>query len=66
MPKQKRRKQRSEADHPPLPQLGPERYFNRELSLLKYQQRVLAEALDTRHPLLERVKLLAIYSSNLD
>ncbi len=42
-PKRKRRKQRSEADHPPLPQLGPERYFNRELSLLKFQRRRLPE-----------------------
>jgi polyphosphate kinase len=51
---------------PPLPELGPERYFNRELSWLEFNRRVLGQALETRHPLLERVKFLAIFSSNLD
>src|SRR5579872_2213320 len=41
-------------------------YVNRELSLLEFQQRVLAQADDPRHPLLERVKFLAIVDSNLD
>jgi polyphosphate kinase len=42
------------------------RYMNRELSWLEFNQRVLDEALDTTVPLLERVKFLAIVSSNLD
>ncbi|HQE93707.1 MAG TPA: polyphosphate kinase 1 [Anaerolineae bacterium] len=44
----------------------PSLYFNRELSFLQLNLRVLEEALDERHPLLERVKFLSIYSSNLD
>lgn len=40
--------------------------FNRELSLLEFHARVLEEALDDRNPLLERLKFLAIFSSNLD
>ncbi|ELR99306.1 polyphosphate kinase 1 [Gloeocapsa sp. PCC 73106] len=41
-------------------------YFNRELSWLDFNQRVLHEALDPRTPLLERLKFTAIFSSNLD
>jgi polyphosphate kinase len=44
----------------------PEYYFNRELSWLEFNQRVLHEAIDPRTPLLERLKFLAIFSSNLD
>jgi polyphosphate kinase len=44
----------------------PAPYFNRELSWLDFNARVLHEALDERTPLLERVKFLAIFSTNLD
>jgi polyphosphate kinase len=45
---------------------SPELYQNRELSLLEFNQRVLEQAKDHRLPLLERVRFLAISSSNLD
>ena len=43
-----------------------EHYINRELSLLEFNERVLAQALDKRIPLLERLKFLCISSNNLD
>lgn len=43
-----------------------EYFFNRELSWLEFNKRVLNEALDERNPLLERVKFLGIFGSNLD
>ncbi|PZR97492.1 MAG: RNA degradosome polyphosphate kinase, partial [Candidatus Chloroheliales bacterium] len=46
--------------------LKPNLYFNRELSLLKFQRRVLENSLSERHPLLERIKFLAITHSNID
>src|SRR5512136_2853936 len=41
-------------------------YINRELSMLEFQRRVLEEAEDQDNPLLERVKFLAIFGSNMD
>ncbi|HEX3532798.1 MAG TPA: polyphosphate kinase 1 [Gemmatimonadaceae bacterium] len=46
--------------------LDPSLYINRELSWLAFNARVLHEAFDARNPLLERVKFLSIFSSNLD
>src|ERR1051325_11638307 len=46
--------------------VNPKFFFNRELSLLAFHARVLEEALDDRNPLLERLKFLSIFSSNLD
>jgi polyphosphate kinase len=45
---------------------SPELYFNRELSWLKFNSRVLAQAQDKSLPPLERLKFIAIYGTNLD
>ena len=44
----------------------PQYYFNRELSWIEFDRRVLSEGMDDRNPLLERLKFLGIFSSNLD
>lgn len=44
----------------------PAFYINRELSHMAFNQRVLAQALEESHPILERLKFLLIFSSNLD
>src|SRR5437660_5354302 len=51
---------------PAVPLDDPSLYLNREISWLEFNRRVLEEAQDPQVPLLERLKFLAIFSSNLD
>ncbi len=59
-------RERMERGSLPAPRVQDDPFFDRDLSWLAFNDRVLQEASDPRVPLLERIKFLAIYSSNLD
>ncbi|MES2857245.1 MAG: polyphosphate kinase 1 [Bdellovibrionota bacterium] len=62
--KPRRAKKKKEDDL--LPEEAPQEFLNRDLERIEFNARVLSEALDSRTPLLERVRFLGIFTSNLD
>ena len=53
-------------ENPSAPAIKTTKYFNRDLSWLSFNQRVLEESLDPQLPLIEKIKFIAIHASNLD
>ena len=54
------------SEHSAIDLNHPDYFFNRELSLLQFNLRVLEQAMDENHPLMERLNFLLIFSSNMD
>ena len=61
-----KRKQQKSTETGPESNVPVPRLFNREVSWLEFDRRVLEEAMDAELPVLERLKFLSIFSSNLD